>query len=316
MKKLIYKETVVSPTGYDINVYHFFGLKFKKKILPEIKPYNDFYAENPKVYLSIVAVAKNEAPYIKEWIEYHKLVGVERFYFYDNESTDNTREVLEPYIKEGSVIYNYVEGKGIQNSVYSDAIFKYKHQTEWMAIIDLDEYIVPVEKDTIPEFLKDYEKYCGVGINWVMFDSNGHETMQDRNGGLITTSFTRVTKDYNTRENRHIKSILKPGEVISIINPHYAIYRNHKHTVSENVEKIDRFLSKYHSSNKIRINHYYTKSLEEYKKRISNGSGMKNSARRFEEDKVNFHDAVNDYAIQKYVPELERRMEVLQEENK
>lgn len=209
-----------------------------------------------------------------------------------------------------------MEGKGIQNSVYSDAIFKYKHQTEWMAIIDLDEYIVPVEKDTIPEFLKDYEKYCGVGINWVMFDSNGHETMQDRNGGLITTSFTRVTKDYNTRENRHIKSILKPGEVISIINPHYAIYRNHKHTVSENVEKIDRFLSKYHSSNKIRINHYYTKSLEEYKKRISNGSGMKNSARRFEEDKVNFHDAVNDYAIQKYVPELERRMEVLQEENK
>lgn len=57
--------------------------------------------DRKRVYLSIVCMALNEGPYIKEWIEYHKLVGVERFYFYDNGSNDNTREILEPYIRGG-----------------------------------------------------------------------------------------------------------------------------------------------------------------------------------------------------------------------
>lgn len=55
----------------------------------------------PSIYLSVACIAKNEGPYIREWIEYHKIVGVERFYFYDNDSSDNTREVLEPYIRGG-----------------------------------------------------------------------------------------------------------------------------------------------------------------------------------------------------------------------
>jgi hypothetical protein len=46
--------------------------------------------------IAMVSIAKNEGPYLKEWIEYHKLVGFTKFYFYDNESTDNTREILAP----------------------------------------------------------------------------------------------------------------------------------------------------------------------------------------------------------------------------
>ena len=52
-----------------------------------------------------------------------------------------------------------------------------------MAIIDLDEFIVPVEKQSIPEFLKDYEKYPGVVINWQVFDSNGFLESPKSGGG-------------------------------------------------------------------------------------------------------------------------------------
>ena len=41
--------------------------------------------------MGMVAIAKNEGPYIREWIEYHKLVGFTIFYIYDNDSTDNTK---------------------------------------------------------------------------------------------------------------------------------------------------------------------------------------------------------------------------------
>ena len=54
-------------------------------------------------YLSIAAIYRNEAPYLREWIEFHKLVGVERFFLYNNESTDDHRAVLAPYVEAGIV---------------------------------------------------------------------------------------------------------------------------------------------------------------------------------------------------------------------
>ena len=60
--------------------------------------------------LAVCAIAKNEGPYLVEWIEWHRKMGVEKFYFYDNESTDTTRRILEPYIKEGVVDYVYFPG--------------------------------------------------------------------------------------------------------------------------------------------------------------------------------------------------------------
>ena len=62
--------------------------------------------------IAMVSISKNEAPYIKEWIEFHKLVGFTKFYFYDNESDDKTVEVLKPYIDSGLVEYTLIKGKG------------------------------------------------------------------------------------------------------------------------------------------------------------------------------------------------------------
>ena len=39
--------------------------------------------------LSLTLIVKNEAFYIKEWIEFHRMIGVTHFYIYDNESSDD-----------------------------------------------------------------------------------------------------------------------------------------------------------------------------------------------------------------------------------
>ena len=57
--------------------------------------------------LSICAIFKNEAKFLKEWIEYHRLVGVDHFYLYDNGSTDRFKEILNPYIKDKTVTLIY-----------------------------------------------------------------------------------------------------------------------------------------------------------------------------------------------------------------
>ena len=267
------------------------------------------------VYLSIACISKNEGPYLKEWIEYHKLVGVERFYFYDNESDDNTREILDPYIIDGTVVYHYVPGRQRQFAVYNDAVLRYADETFWLAIIDLDEFIVPKEKDSVADFLKDYEKYHGVGINWVLFDSNGHQVKPTAHGGLVTANYMRVNEGYDPRNkiprsDRIIKSIIQPPYVSKFINPHFAIFKGGLRTVNENFEPIFGSMSSYCSKNKIQLNHYHFKSKDEYIKKCKRGAADTNKY-VYDEKDINFIRTLNDYAIQKYMPKLKAALGIV-----
>ena len=93
--------------------------------------------------LSIVAIMKFEGPYLKEWLDYHLLAGVDHFYIYDNDSPDNQAEIAAPYVKAGLVDYFPTPGKMMQNVVYNDAVKDFKFQSRYMAFIDGDEFIYP-----------------------------------------------------------------------------------------------------------------------------------------------------------------------------
>ena len=266
---------------------------------------------NP-VYLSIACIAKNEGSYLKEWIEYHKIVGVDRFYFYDNESEDNTREILEPYISDGTVIYHYVEGSVKQLPVYHDAVLRYANQSYWIALIDLDEFIVPKEKESVADFLKDYERYPGVVVNWVLFDSNGHITKPTKYGGLVTANYTRVRDGYDKwYGTRTIKSIVHPNCVVRFYNPHQAIYKGGANPVAENFEPVFGPGKAYCSVDKIQLNHYHCKSKEEYIKKLDRGRSDIMTKNVFNEKALNYEKTTTDYTIQKYLPKLKTALGIV-----
>lgn len=93
--------------------------------------------------LSVVSILKNEAPYLKEWLDYHLMAGVDHFYLYDNDSPDNQLEVAAPYIQAGLVDYFKVPGQLMQMPVYNDAVKNFKFQSRYFAFIDGDEFIYP-----------------------------------------------------------------------------------------------------------------------------------------------------------------------------
>ena len=97
--------------------------------------------------VAIVSISKNEGPYLIEWIEFHRMVGVTKFYFYDNESNDDTLDLLKPYIEAGIVDYTLQRGKAQQLVAYNDAIKKHKRECRWMAFLDMDEYLMPVDSE-------------------------------------------------------------------------------------------------------------------------------------------------------------------------
>ena len=96
--------------------------------------------------LGIAVIIKNEGPYIEEWVRYHLLVGAGIIYIYDNESTDNTRQILEPYINSGKVVYKYFPGIAMQLPAYNDALRRYKNSCKYIAFIDADEFLFPLKE--------------------------------------------------------------------------------------------------------------------------------------------------------------------------
>ena len=129
-------------------------------------------------YLSVCSIFKDEAPYLKEWIEYNKLIGVQHFRLYNNESTDNYLEVLGPYIISGEVVViDWPGGQGnwpfaVQAPAILDAVSQLNGISKWLAIIDIDEFILPMTSPDLVTFLKDYESFAAVVINWLHYGTS------------------------------------------------------------------------------------------------------------------------------------------------
>ncbi len=254
--------------------------------------------------LSIAAIMKNEGPYLKEWLDFHILVGVEKFYLYDNGSTDNTTDILKPYIERGIVDYTPFPGRAQQRPAYYDAIRKHADDTRWLALIDLDEFLVPVKHKTLPEFLRTLPRFSQLIVSWVDYGSNGHETKPD---GLVIENYTK-----HARDNWGVKSIINPRLITYLGNPHYNYVAGP--TIDENGKKLAKVNQEKNPTtiNKIRCNHYITKSHAEYLARCNLGdAGSGEKVKTFGRDvETNFRrfdkNDIYDPIMKKYVTQLKK----------
>lgn len=229
-----------------------------------------------KYDISICAIFKNEAPYLKEWIEFHRLVGIEHFYMYNNNSEDNFRIVLEPYIESGLVTLIDWPYKQKQMESYKDCINKYAFETKWIGFIDIDEFIIPKSTDTVYEFLKCFEKNRGsVNVYWRVYGTSG---LIDRDlNGLVTEDFTTCWPKYcdigkcfyNTSYGFDDKS--EKGKQL-----HHKFWANWKGQDIPPVNIFDKVcIGNVNEANTmdfpIQINHYFTKSYKEYAMKRAKG---------------------------------------------
>lgn len=221
----------------------------------------------PKYYLAVCAIAKNEGPYFKEWIEWHRSQGVEKFYIYDNESTDCTKEVLAPYIESGLVEYCYWPGQKQQLATYDDCFEKHRLEARWIAVIDLDEYIVPIKERNICEFLRRMEEFAVVEINWLVYGSGGAKKHEP--GGVMERFRRHSLPEHKL--NTHVKSIADPRRVCTMTGCHEAARISGKAADSHGVPLKKGFRDRIPQQDVIRINHYAVKSYEEFLAKRSRG---------------------------------------------
>ena len=209
-----------------------------------------------RAYLSICAIYRDEARYLQEWIEFHRLVGVERFFLYDNQSTDDHAEVLAPYVSKGvATVHDWPEHPG-QRSAYEHCLAEHGAESRWIAFLDLDEFLFSPQLRAVSEVLTEYEEWPAVGVNRVIYGTSGHK---DRPEGL-------VIEEYLMRfpAAASIKSIVDPARTVDFVNVHSFSYGDGGFAVDEHKRPIDGWVTQEFTYEKLRINHYYTRSEAEF----------------------------------------------------
>ena len=132
----------------------------------------------------IVGCMKNEAPYILEWIAYHRAIGVDGFIIYTNDCTDGTTEILDRLQAMGVIVHENNDnwkGNSPQQAALNRAV---KHplvkNADWVTHIDVDEFInVRLGNGTLPEFIDQVGDATNVAMTWRLFGHNGVSKLAD-----------------------------------------------------------------------------------------------------------------------------------------
>ena len=268
-----------------------------------------------KYNVSICAIFKNEAPYLREWIEFNHIVGIDHFYLYNNNSEDDYLSVLQPYIESGLVTLINWPHKQKQMECYMACIDEYASETKWLGFVDIDEFVVPKSTNSIYEFLKPFEKKVGaVNIYWRLFGTSGR--MDRCLSGLVCEDFTICWPKYcdigkcfyNTafgfdKNSKHSVQL------------HHNFWANYKGTDIPPVNIFNKICVGNRnvaetSDFPIQINHYFTKSYKEYAMKRAKGDVY---------FKINPHDeeyfyehemkcTSTDYSAYKYLTKLKLQM--------
>lgn len=264
--------------------------------------------------LAVVAIFQDEAPYMKEWIEFHKLVGVQHFYLLNNLSSDDYMSVLAPYVKKGEVEiidwpygFSHVrEWRKLQPKAYEYVIFKVIDEVKWLAIIDLDEFLFPVKANNLAALLnKEYSQFAGVVISWQVYGTSNVEHISETE--LMIEKLTlKAPEDFS--HNLHGKSIVQPKYVLACKNPHSMIYKDGYFHVNTNKNRLKGKIKK-PLLDVIRINHYWTRDEEHlHKVKIPRQKRRTEATKEEWEDYAKLLNKEVDLSIMRFVPALRKAM--------
>ncbi|MDQ2078336.1 glycosyltransferase family 2 protein [Marinimicrobium sp. ABcell2] len=222
--------------------------------------------------IAIAAIVKNEATSLLEWIAYHRTVGIKDFILVDNYSSDGTWELLKALRRRGLVRatrFRTLAGQAPQLDAYQQILNRYGRKYDVLAFIDADEYLAPTEKQTtltsdIEELFAD-DDVSAVALSWACF---GSSSAVFKGRAMVPERFThRAPESFAT--NHQYKSLVRPDRVVRFLNPHQVWLSQGSYTMSDGRTLVPHENGLHGFSrdlcwDRLRVNHYVVKSLEEF----------------------------------------------------
>jgi hypothetical protein len=224
--------------------------------------------------IAICAIFKDEAPYLLEWLAFHKMIGVDLFFLYDNGSSDGGADVIRASSFARNVTLTDWRDRPGQLSAYNHFRVNHAPRFTWAAFIDIDEFIMPVAGTSIRDILmrRIYQPYAQILLQWLVFGPSGHDR---RPQGLVIENYTSRLP-LEAEASRHIKCIVRTDKMRGIdYTPHAAECDGPACTTS-GVEVLPYAIQPTECHEVMVVNHYFTKSREdwEFKRRRGRGDSL------------------------------------------
>jgi hypothetical protein len=235
--------------------------------------------------VALVCIAKDEDEYIKEWIDYHKKLGFDNIFVFENNWRCKVQDEIVTTIE--------FDGEVKQIPAYNTFIDRFRYDYDWVAFIDVDEFVVLKKHENIKEFLKEYDSVeNGIAINWVLFGNNEHDEPSEK---------WSVLERFTKREiipNSHIKTFLKLKRFgVKMVNPHHP-------NVMLNDTNLSEIIGPFNIKGNIdvaQINHYFCKTLPEFRKKIKRGRADIKVGRSIDDWKSHNKNEVDDFLALNYL---------------
>lgn len=140
--------------------------------------------------IKIIALAKNEAYFLPQWVYHHFYFGFDAIDIYVNRTFDNTLAVIEK-LKNKFPDLNYFDANwvdsiwmapgnwlGLQNVIYSYAYYNTLKDFEYVIFLDIDEFWTPVNNNkNIKQVLNDFNYPSMITFEWFCLDGNNEHNM-------------------------------------------------------------------------------------------------------------------------------------------
>ena len=265
--------------------------RFAAQSLEKIRAYNlrerVFRSFEKKRKVVAICMVKNEESYLLEWIAYHRLMGVNGFLIFDNDSTDKTPEILSAMHEAGVVcavpwptVHPYEKQ---QISAFANGIraLQAAKASEWAGFLDVDEFYVSRRYGTLTSAMQQMPAADAYHLTWLFYGSSGLESWTK--GLTIERFLQRATRE-------HGKNWLsKPLMNLSAVTGHF----HHPHNVemregsayllpngaifpgdlpNRNTEAAKEMaMAKANSMDDLCIHHYAVRSKEEFSRKVGKG---------------------------------------------
>ena len=150
--------------------------------------------------VALIAIAKCEELYIKEWIDYHLEKGFDSIIIADNDD----ELILSGYNSTAVKIEDYTKVEGVQTKAYTQLFAKYRNDYDWIFFCDIDEFVVIEDGMSVKDFLSSLPQVDMIRLNCKHFTDGDELDVIDGNYNV----FNRFKEEIPVDNDRFCKTFL------------------------------------------------------------------------------------------------------------
>jgi len=279
----------------------------------------------------LVATMRDEAPFILEWLAYHRLIGFDHIVVYSNDCWDQTAELLDAVASRLGFVTHFDNSRPtghVQGSHHDPQRRAYQRawmlpvvrDAEFIMVLDADEFLnIHTGNGTLGALIAAAPPFDAISLTWRLFGTSGHIAFEDR---PVIEQFTRCRPDKRPSEVRKwgVKTLFRPHlvEKLGVHRPyHIRSVRDGTRALrwvnGSGKDVFDRYreshwfaMAESHGRDLAEVNHYAIKSSEAFLMKKRRGSANSTDADRLglEYLRLYDHNEVEDHSIQRHLPAL------------